>query len=689
MTNKSNNKRKNDASKSKDKKLTPQDEVESLQITFYEIESWIEKTTPVLTRMTRELEKASGQFEKRRKEKKEIQDKVQEPLLLLKQHEESMERKLGARTMDHDDEEDDKKKMQWTLSFQPNNMLRLDTNITSVEELIEAVKQIRVQSGWEKAGESSSDTLVKEEEELNSNTVICTSSNYYDASLEYWQAALKKRPMTCLDDWSNYNMSLNTLTKNISPNVLNYIGQVYWDCLHPKFTSDWISFWNRSSDVKRNQVCIDSGLAMVFLHIMRHHKDICPRSHDIACFYYNRARDTLMDFFDAPPDISTIEALLNLSLFCMVSKNYSQARIYIELGLRMMLEFGLNRKENLPTDDLILRKKYIKLFLVIYYNDMTTVVYSGEHSIIDDSVCNIDFYEIISINDEMQKTGNMEGQSPFEFDKTVVKDMYFAHLLELYKLVKQNLKYIGHGITKKQLTAQAAAMEQWHKKLPAVFTLQGKDYTNERHKKQEKEQQDVTLSVMDSESLYMQAAMLLDIQYQSEQLVLHKGMLMQIATLPHPRSPSVLADQEKCRSTCTNAAIKIMDAAEVITEVFGWCVCQQFISCLYQASIVFCNNARASDNAIKEQATTMIKRVMEILTANTIHYEGLPDDLRETLTDFLSKDDQDSEMKESMPPSNTRKEGFFENHSNCNTFDFKNINFGNLPSPEEDPLFTV
>jgi hypothetical protein len=132
-----------------------------------------------------------------------------------------------------------------------------------------------------------------------------------------------------------------------------------------------------------------------------------------------------------------------------------------------------------------------------------------------------------------------------------------------------------------------------------------------------------------------------------------------------------------------------MDAAEVITEVFGWCVCQQFISCLYQASIVFCNNARASDNAIKEQATTMIKRVMEILTANTIHYEGLPDDLRETLTDFLSKDDQDSEMKESMPPSNTRKEGFFENHSNCNTFDFKNINFGNLPSPEEDPLFTV
>ncbi|KAI8875024.1 hypothetical protein K501DRAFT_289534 [Backusella circina FSU 941] len=655
--------------------------------------------------MTRELEKASGQFEKRRKENKTIQEKVQEPLLLLKQHEQSVERKL-ARTMDHDHEQDqedqDKKHMQWTLSFQPNNMLRLDTNITSVEELIEAVKQIRVQSGWDNTGESS-DALMKEDEELNSNTVICTSSNYYDASLEYWQAALQKRPMTCLDDWSNYNISLNTLTKNISPNVLNYIGQVYWDCLHPKFTSDWISFWNRSSDVKRNQVCIDSGLAMVFLHIMRHHKDICPRSHDIACFYYNRARDTLMDFFDAPPDCSTIEALLNLSLFCMVSKNYSQARIYIELGLRMMLEFGFNRKEKLPTDDLILRKKYIKLFLVIYYNDMTTVVYSGEPPIIDDSVCNIDFYEIISINEDLQKTGHMEGQSPFEFDKTVVKDMYFAHLLELYKIVKQNLKYIDSGITKKQLTAQESAMESWHKKLPSLFTLDGKDYANERKKKQEKEQQDVTLSVMDSASLHMQAAILLDIQYQSEQLILHKGMLMQIAKSPQPRSPSLLADQEKCRSICTSTAIKIMDAAEVITEIFGWCVCQQFLACLYQASTVFCNNARAaSDDAAKEQSKAMIDRVMRILTANTINYEGLPDDLRETLTDYMTKhgmikrkQEEDLEMNDDtpvLPNTLTMKDNvdFFENHNNCNaTFDFKNINFGNLPSPEEDPLFSV
>ncbi|CEP13182.1 hypothetical protein [Parasitella parasitica] len=71
MAHKSNTKRKgqnNFNTKAKEKLTTAHDDIESLQITFYEIESWIEKTTPILTRMTKELDKASGHFEKRRKE---------------------------------------------------------------------------------------------------------------------------------------------------------------------------------------------------------------------------------------------------------------------------------------------------------------------------------------------------------------------------------------------------------------------------------------------------------------------------------------------------------------------------------------------------------------------------------------------------------------------------------------------
>lgn len=387
MAHKSNAKRKcQETDKSKeDRKTTAHDDIESLQITFYEIESWIEKTTPILTRMTKELDRASGHFDHTKRKRAleaaaaragvEVvdQQKLEQQLIQLQQQQLLWKRSLlcneGNSTTTMTDTSNDSGPMQWKLSFQPGNLLRLDTNITSVEQLIDAVQKIRL---LQQAEEPCEPNKLPEEEDISFDMLYnspASSTSQPDVSyVEYWFNAIARRPKICLEDYKHCRMNLNGLTKNISPQILNYIGQFYWDCLHPKFSSDWTSFWERTGDPKRNQMCIDSGLALIFLHIIRHDKNACENAQELAGFYYDRARDELMEFFDDPPDFATLEALVNLTMFCITCKRYSQARIYVGLCLHMVLENRIHKLNDIPNGDLLLRKKHLNFILptIIY-----------------------------------------------------------------------------------------------------------------------------------------------------------------------------------------------------------------------------------------------------------------------------------------------------------------------------------
>ncbi|KAG2194243.1 hypothetical protein INT46_011169 [Mucor plumbeus] len=678
MAHKSNAKRKgqNNNSKAKEKVTTPHDDIESLQITFYEIESWIEKTTPVLTRMTKELEKASGHFDKRRKEnqkavltedsqqhQKFIDTKNLEQQLLQFQQQQQQQplpwkRNLLSNNADNTTSPftssstnlTNDNSMQWLLSFQPGNLLRLDTNITSVEQLIQAVQKIRLlqseEAGPSNSTSTTSTTLALPEDEDMALELLCSSPSSSstdqtpDAYVEYWQYALGRRPKICLENYKHCRMNLNGLTKDISPTALNYIGQVFWDCLHPKFSSDWNSFWDRSGDAKRNQVCIDSGLAMVFLHVMRHDKDICENSQEIAGFYYDRAREELMEFFDESPDCSTIEALLNLSMFCIVCKRYSQAKIYVGLCLHMVMECGIHKASNLPTDDLILRKKYLKLLLILYYNDSTLSVYIGDSASISDTEFDINFYEIISLNDtlfELNKSKDINDRIDFDNGKTIVKESYFVHTVELVRLTKKTNQLIERGATVKQLLSQEKFLEQWYKRLPDIFRSQSYNYEQLEQLKLKREKEKDLTTPMDAKTLQAQAALLLKIQYDSQWIILHKAILNSIRRSTTTGSSPSLSGQERRSSTiCSTSADSIVKISEVITRCFGWCVCQQIITCLYHASTVYCGNALIKDDLqLKNRAKVMIHRIMRILEACRIIYAGFPDDMTDCLCEFL------------------------------------------------------
>lgn len=654
-------------------KKSQQDELDSLQITFYEIESWIEKTTPVLARMTKELDKASRQLNKRRAEMKAQEQQQQQQSSAAPQITPQLFQSWAKSCEDMN-----RKPMQWTLSFQPGNSLRLETNITSIEQLVDAVRKIRAFAEEQPSMSITPSTTSRlndpsaEEEDTDDASIDSSDSVSVwvdpletDPSTEYWHIAIGRRPQTCLENYKHCEMDLSRLTEDVSPSVLNYICQVYWDCLHPKFSCDWYTFWDRSGDPKRNQVCIDSGLAIVFLHVIRHDRNACANALDIAYYYYDRARESLMEFFDTP-DCATLETLMNLAMFCMVCKRHSQARIYISLAFRMMLEMGMHQRSRLP-EDRVLRKKYLKLFMVLYYNDVTTSVYSGDPELVMDNECDIDFYEVIELNKILKANG--EGGCD---DNMVVKETYFVHLLELARIGKRTRRLLRdyeqyhhakHHMTTtgelsvrwaKRIQAIEIALAQWYGRLPEYYRVDPPMPLDDNSKPARERHP------TPPETLQAQSGLLLMLQYQTQWILLHKTFLSSqhhspvTPPLDSPISPPISLSSSSSSSNhhtpalpqqrihrshaiCTDAANRIVLYAEAITERYGWCVCQQFVNCIYQASTIYCRNVLSKDDEpAREHAKAMIHRIIRVLASTSVNYQGLPNDLTACLNEFLA-----------------------------------------------------
>ncbi|KAG0185945.1 hypothetical protein DFQ28_008537 [Apophysomyces sp. BC1034] len=647
---------------------TQQDELEALQITFYEIESWIEKTTPVLGRMTKELDKASHHFDKRRKEMK--QQSVPTPSPSPSPPTQPLMQPLSWNRNLPKSKLDQLNAMQWTLSFQPGNSLRLETNIKSVDQLVDAVKKIRLL-----ADPSESDPIDTNIDDNDTDSIVlCSSSSSSsgllaitpdpDPATEYWNVALLRRPHICLENFKHCEMNLSCLTKDVSPDILNRSCQIFWDCLHPKFSSDWSTFWDRSGDPKRNQVCIDSGLAMVFLHLLRHHKNICENAQDLAGYYYDRARDAVTDYFDTP-DCTTMETLLNLAMSCILCKRHSQARIYIGLSLRLVLEMGMHKKAKLPRD-LLLRKKYLKLFMVLYYNDITCSMYYGEPALLDDKDIDIDFYEIIDVTQSLIATGEIALD-----EKAVAKDTFFAHLLELARIGKRTKQFVQdykqqasspRGELSSRWTRQIQQIEialaKWYDRLPDYYRVDpqpDESFMEKPHQHNPQCDAGCTQPVS-AQTLREHSAHLLMLQYQAQWIILHKTFLSsssnsspftpslgspsstrysQRSDSPaSPRPQNSLADRSQ--AICTDAANRIVTIAERIATNFGWCVCQHYVNCIYQASTIYCRNVLSKDEQSRQTAKAMIRSIINVLASGCERYEGFPEDLMACLNEFLA-----------------------------------------------------
>jgi hypothetical protein len=670
-------------------KKAQHDDLEALQITFYEIESWIEKTTPVLNRMTKELEKASVHFDKRKKDIEPRQEEMVPPLASTSANPLPATTTTSTTPATTTALDEQQRKVQWTFSFEPQGSMSLETNITSIDQLVDAVHKIKLLARPEEIQQVEEEVInvqnknFQREVDPQDDKEIEERPADVDPTLEFWSTALGLRPDSQFFD-KGVNETTREVADQVSPQILQYICQIYWDCLHPKFSGDWDTFWHRSDDPKRNQLCVDSALAIVFLHVVRHDKTICPNGHDIARVYFDRARELLTDCFDTP-DCSTIEALMNLAMFLVLCKKHSQARLYMGLGIRIMLELGMHQRRNLP-QDLVLRKRYLKAFLVVYYNDLVLAAYMVDCAQLDDKACDIDFYEMLTLNQTLMDTD----LAKFD-DKTIAKETFFVHLLELAKIGKKaqvltDERAQSKGEPSSRWIEKVAVLESslnlWYRRLPDYLRIDPSPSTSTsssssvssnqssyypRRRKQQHQHYvspgitpsppdtasppDLTQS-MDAQELRDQSALLLMLQYQTQWILLHKSFLpasLSRSPVTSPASeslpPRVSFHSSKLspsryanlsHAICTDAANRIVVIADLITQQYGWCVFQQFVNCLYQSATIHCRNTLSRDEGIRRNARYMIKRILKILSNGSIHYQGLPADLTVCLQQFLT-----------------------------------------------------
>lgn len=588
--NKDSKKKKANGSKDCSKLPMPYEDLQSLQVAFYEINSWIEKSKSLLRKTTAELEKASQHLQVKPKPDPTIAIEQ-----LLDQHP----------LLDSSSIND----MKWVLSFQPDNLLRIDTNITSVEQLIEAVHKIRrLQQGKECMQEDVQEqSLELYSSPCTPSTSSTASSSYYQAA-EYWLNASLKNPHFAIDDYKHCCMNLDNLLKSMIPNPLQCILQISWNCLHPKFASDWDSFWNRSTDPKLNRLCTDSALSRVFLHIMRHDRALCPNAPDLAGYYYDRAREELMEYFDAPASCALIEAIINLSMSCLICKRYSKTQIYLDLGYRKWLELGASRSQYRM--DIMMRKRYLKLGLALRYNDYLNNYDSGEPCIIDDSDHNVDYNEINVLNDKILK-GIKCKQDIMRFEQTRIREAYYVYHVELIKIGKQTTKLALCGASEKVLLARERSLIDWYKRLPDNFVNHVESPSSAYA------------------SIERQASLLLKMEYERQWINIHKHIFKNINI-----NDDIHSQRAKSKMQCIKSAVAIVELAELYNEQFEWCVFQFFLTCIYQASTVFCMIALEKTGE-QAQCKSMILRVMRILGVASRKYEGMPDGMARCLCEFL------------------------------------------------------
>ncbi|CAO3703261.1 unnamed protein product [Rhizopus stolonifer] len=435
-----------------------------------------------------------------------------------------------------------------------------------------------------------------------------SASIYYQAA-EYWLSALSRNPVVVIEDYKHCRTNLDNILKNMTPEPLCTIMQDSWDCPHPKFGTNWDTFWNRSSDPNLNRLCTDSALSKLFLHCMRHDRDLYPDAQTVAGYYYDRARDELMEYFDTTPNCAIIEAIIDLSISCMVCKRYSKARLYMVLGYRKWLEMGANHDQF--KNDIKMRKHYLYLRVALQFNDFITSYNSGGTCVVEYG--DVDYREIISLNAILIKNIKSKKER-LMFEREAINEAFSVCTVELAKLGSNITQLISSGESDKAILAKEIRLTRWFEDLPIEVCCSKGPYS----------------------LLKKKVNTLLRMQYEAQWIKIHKGIL--------GRSDIDEYQHTNSREQCIKSASIILELGEYFDAHFSWCIYHYYLLSVYVASTVFC--MFALDKTIERQTCkTMIMRIMKILESASKQYEGMPDGMAQHLCEFLKSQDLHDDLE--------------------------------------------
>ncbi|KAI8147962.1 fungal-specific transcription factor domain-containing protein [Fennellomyces sp. T-0311] len=321
--------------------------------------------------------------------------------------------------------------------------------------------------------------------------------------------------------------------------------------------------------------------------------------------YFKNARQLLKKCFDIS-NATTVHALLNLYMYQLSSERSSLAYLYIGLAIRMAQDLKFHKKEHMPAD-LKQRETSKRLWWSAYWLDLCAALESNRPTMVDDKDCDLEYPTKLDFEDE--ETG-------YRID-------FCVHSIKLMKIRKDITKHLPSEQSGQSLLSAISRLENalttWLNELPQYLRFEPEDV------------------FCKTDTFKDEASLILNIQYQTTWIMLHKFFLPKQNQTATPVALLSL-------NICTKSANFITKLLDIYAKNLCWC---QFF---YALDGVIASVSIHQSNALsnEEEVACLAQRNL-ILTANVLRnspllYMEKVNEIIESIESFLKQNNLPNDL---------------------------------------------
>jgi hypothetical protein len=506
----------------------------------------------------------------------------------------------------------------WKLSLSPSG-LRIDTNIASVADLyrilLNGISQLNINN--------DSTTSLFNPESTNSPLSSHTSNhrraqpasaklpggngrrtgNYLDNMMDTSTSTLDKGGRLWeVDDnearkiLQEKKASEDTLPKEVLDNLMH---TCYNTCFLAYQTVDKDSFMQQyMSDEGLDPLLANSINAWVSKHgCIYHHAAPNASTTSMGEVYFKNARQLLKKCFDISSP-TTIHALLNLYMYQLSSERSSLAYLYIGLAIRMAQDLKFHKKEHMSAD-LNQRETNKRLWWSAYWLDLCAALESNRPTMVDDKDCDLDYPVRLDHED----------------DETGYRIHFSVYSIKLMRIRKDITKHLPSEQSGQSLLSAISRLENaltnWMGELPLDLHFD-------------------EVSFQKTGSFRDEACLILNIQYQTTWIMLHKFFLPKQDQTATPVALLSL-------NICTKSANLITRMLSIYAAHLHWCQFFYAMDGIIASVTIHQVNALSSEKEVSCLAQRNLIITASVLKESPLMYMVKVCEIIESIEGFLQK----------------------------------------------------
>jgi hypothetical protein len=514
----------------------------------------------------------------------------------------------------------------WKLSLSPSG-LRIDTNIASVADLyrilLNGISQLNINNDsttslFNPESRSSPNTQKQNTRPAPSlqsrkNPAAPSSSSSSVGYLDSMQDNSSKGRLWEVDD----NEARKILQEKTSDDTLpkEKLNEMMHTCYHQCFVAyqivDQASFtMSAVSEGGLDPLLANSIHAWVSKHGCIYH-NASPHQDPTTMgeVYFKNARQLLKKCFDISSP-TTIQALLNLYMYQLSSERSSLAYLYIGLAIRMAQDLKFHKKEHMPAD-LNQRETNKRLWWSAYWLDLCAALESNRPTMVDDKDCDLDYPVRLDHED----------------DETGYRIHYTVNSIKLMRIRKDITKHLPSEQSGQSLLSAISRLENalthWLQELPQELHF------------------DLETPIA-TESFRYEACLLLNIQYQTTWIMLHKFFLPKQDQAATPVALLSL-------NICTKSANLITRMLVIYASNLKWCQFFYAMDGIIASVTIHQVNALSSEKDVSILAHHNLIITANVLKESPLIYMVKVGDIIDSIHGFLKKNNLSSDLND-LPP---------------------------------------